>query len=482
MKIPETGAARESVLSKLSTYRQNDIDWRSGRTFAYIFDAGREAESVCKEAYMSFLSENALDPTVYPSLMRLENELVGMAAHHLGGNENTVGTFTSGGTESIILAVKATRDRARKLHPEIKKPQIVIPVTAHAAFHKAAHYLDLEVVLVDVDPETFRAIPEAVAKAITDQTILIVGSAPSYAHGVIDPIEELGRIALEKKVAFHVDACIGGFLLPYFRRLGDDVPPFELNVPGVTSISMDFHKYAYAAKGASVVLYNDPSFRQAQFFTCADWTGYTLINASIQSTKSGGPLAGAWAVLNYLGDEGYLEIARGLQSATRELVAGIEGIEGLKILGNPSMSLLAIGSDSVNLFHVVDEMKLRGWYVQAQLSYGKYPTNIHLSVHPGNVSGVKDFLIAFRDSVEAARKLPSRVLLDQLGPMLSELPKQLDTLGPEGFAALTSAVGAEGMKLPERMAGINELLDALPPAARGKLMTAFLDQMFQSEF
>ena len=183
MKIPETGAARESVLSKLSTYRQNDIDWRSGRTFAYIFDAGREAESVCKEAYMSFLSENALDPTVYPSLMRLENELVGMAAHHLGGNENTVGTFTSGGTESIILAVKATRDRARKLHPEIKKPQIVIPVTAHAAFHKAAHYLDLEVVLVDVDPETFRAIPEAVANA---------AGAPSISRSRSSNIEIVG--------------------------------------------------------------------------------------------------------------------------------------------------------------------------------------------------------------------------------------------------------------------------------------------------
>jgi sphinganine-1-phosphate aldolase len=308
MKIPQHGLSREQILTTLEAYRADDMPWRDGRTWAYVYDPGPAAEEVIKQAYMMYLTENALDPTVFPSLLRLENELVAMAAAHLHGGASVVGNFTSGGTESIILAVKTARDHARDKRPHITEPEIVMPATAHAAFQKAAHYLGIKPVLVPVEPRSFKADVEALRRAITTNTILLVGSAVSYAHGVVDPIRELGQLALEHDLLLHVDACMGGFLLPYFRRLGAPVPDFDFSVPGVTSMSMDFHKYAFAAKGASVVLYRDKELRKYQIFTCANWSGYTMINATVQSSKSGGPLAAAWAVLHFIGDGGYLEI------------------------------------------------------------------------------------------------------------------------------------------------------------------------------
>ena len=229
MRIPEKGMDKAKLFETLKGYRTNDLASKGGRTWAYVYDTGRaEIDEVAKEAYTAFLSENGLDPTVFPSLLRLENEIVAMARTHLNGDENVVGNFTSGGTESIILAVKAARDRARAERPEIREPEMILPVTAHAAFHKAAHYLDVKTVMTPVDPVTFKADPDAVEKAVTENTVLIVGSAVSYAHGVIDPIEDLGRIALENDVLLHVDGCVGAFLLPYFKRLGSDVPPVRL--------------------------------------------------------------------------------------------------------------------------------------------------------------------------------------------------------------------------------------------------------------
>ena len=234
MKIPQKGIPKEELLAKLETYRADDVDWRSGRTWAYVYDPGKEAEDVIKRAYMMYLTENALDPTAFPSALRLENELVAMARSHLHGDEAVVGNFTSGGTESIMLAVKTARDYARARHPQITAPEIVLPLTAHAAFQKAAHYLGLTPVLVPVDPTSFKADVAATRRALTPNTILLVGSAVSYAHGVVDPIRELGQLALEHDLLLHVDACMGGFLLPYFQRLGAAVPDFDFQVPGVT--------------------------------------------------------------------------------------------------------------------------------------------------------------------------------------------------------------------------------------------------------
>ncbi len=479
MKIPEHGASPDDVKAMLAEAREEDHDFRNGRTFGYAYDAGREAERLTKEAYMGFLSENALDPRVYPSLRRFELEVVSMCREHLNGGKEVVGTFTSGGTESILLAVKTARDLARATRPGIGQPEMVLPITAHAAFHKAAHYFDVKVVPVEVNPETFEVDMDAFRAAITDNTILLVGSAPGFAHGVVDPIRAIGEIALEKNLLFHVDGCIGGFLLPYAKRLGKDVPDFDFSVPGVTSISMDLHKYAFCAKGASVLLWKDKSLRQHQIFSCAEWTGYSVINTTVQSTKSGGPMAAAWATLRYFGDEGYLKLARRTMDATDRLIAGIEAIEGLRVMGKPVMSLVAFTSDDVNIFHLADEMKLRNWLVGPQLAFGPSKENIHLTIIPTHDETVDAFLADLQDAVDAARKLPSSDLPEQIRATFANMKPE--DVKPEMLQQMLSMAGASGTSLPEREAEINEILNALPRALGERLLAGYLNELFTED-
>ncbi len=476
MEIPRKARSKEEVLQTLQSYKANDMPWRDGRTWAYVYDPGAAAEEVIKQAYSLYLSENGLDPTVFPSILRLENELVAMAAAHLKGDHDVVGNFTSGGTESLILAVKTARDFARAKRPQIKEPEIILPTTAHAAFHKACHYLCVKPVLVPVDTTTFKADPEAIRRAITPNTILLVGSAVSYAHGVVDPIRDIGQIALEHDLLLHVDGCMGGFLLPYFRRLGAPVPDFEFNVPGVTSISMDFHKYAFAAKGASVILHRNKDLRRHQIYACANWTGYTIINPTVQSTKSAGPLAAAWAVLNFIGDDGYLEIARQVLDATRRIAAGIEHIDGLRLLGKPEMNLVAFTSDVVSVFHVIDEMKDLGWYIQPQLGLHGSKENIHLSVNPASVKWVDALLADLKTCVDKARSMPSGELAEMVRGALGSM--DLTTLSDEQFSQLLGMAGVEGSEVPKRMAGVNEMMNTLPAAVRERLLTEYLNQLF----
>ena len=341
----------------------------------------------------------------------MENDLVSMLRGHLRGDDDVVGNFTSGGTESILLAVKAARDFARVRRPEIALPEMVLPTTAHAAFHKAAHYFGIKAVTTSVDPTSFKADVERTRQAINENTILMVGSSPTYTQGVIDPIPELSELAREQGIWFHTDACMGGFLLPYFRRLGQPVTDFDFSLPGVTSLSVDLHKYAYCPKGASLVLHRRPELRRFQLFAFTRWLGYTMINPTVQSTKSGGPLAAAWAVLHYVGDETYLDFARQKQEATRAIAEGIEQIPELSLLAPPDMTLLSFSSKSVNIFHIIDEMNLKGWYIQPSFSYDNAPANIHLSINLSNVGKAEVFLSDLRDSVEKAKALPSGQLL-----------------------------------------------------------------------
>jgi len=478
MTLPKTGTSKEAILESLEKYRENDTNWRSGRTWGYIFDAGKEAEEVAKAAYMMYLSENALDPTVFPSLLRFENELVAMGKAHVNGGDDVVGSFTTGGTESILLAVKTARDHNRKLKPHITQPEMILPITAHAAFHKASHYLGVKVVAIGVDPVTFKANADELEGAITENTILIVGSAPSYAHGVIDPIEEMAAIALRHEVLFHVDACMGGWLLPYFRRLGEDIPPFDFSVPGVTSLSMDLHKYAYAAKGASLILYKNKELRRSQIFSCAGWTGYSVVNPTIGSSKSGGPLAAAWAVLNFLGDDGYLELARKKLECMKALVKGITAIPELRVLGNPQMSLVCFTSDVVDPFQVIDEMKVKGWYIQPQLAMGPSPKNIHLSINASNTKWTEELLVDLRTCVEIAKGIK-----DTGGPLAAMVRASFsnadpEQFGPETFSQMLTMAGIKGVQLPGRMAEINEVMNALPPRFRELLLIEFINELF----
>lgn len=479
MTLPATGWTSDQIFAALAELRARDLPTEGGAAFAYVYDPGeRAASEIAAEAYRRFLGANGLDPTAFPSLVRLENDVVGFAAQHLGGGPEAAGTFTSGGTESLLLAVKTARDWARRHRPEVTRPEMIVPVTAHAALHKAAHYLDVALVPAPVDPQTFRADARAMRAAITANTILLTASAASYAHGVVDPIAEIGALAQERGLLFHVDACIGGFILPYFRRLGARVPAFDLSVPGVTSISMDLHKYGYAPKGASVVVYRDKALRRHQIYACAEWTGYTVVNTTVQSTKSGGPLAAAWALLRAVGDEGYLELARRTLAATRTIVAAIRETPGLRVLGEPEMSLVAFtaAAGGPPVFALADAMKARGWLVQAQLGGLGSPANLHLTISAGHLAVVDRFVADLRAAVaEVAGAAPDPTLA---GLLQAVAAMDLQNMSEEAFVQALALAGVHGGALPERMAGINALLDALPAGAREAAIVAFVNDLY----
>ena len=289
------------------------------------------------EALAMFAASNGLDPTAFPSLLRMENDLVGWAGRLLDAPEGFVGSATSGGTESLLLTVLA----ARESRPDVAAPTMVLPTTAHAAFHKAAHYFGVRPVLVDVDPVTYRADPEAMAAAIDDTTVLVVASAPSYAHGVVDPVPQIAAAAAARGVRCHVDACVGGWVLPYL----DDAPPWTFAVDGVTSISVDLHKYAYTPKGVSLLLHRDSALRRPQYFASANWPGYTMLNSTVQSTKSGGPLAAAWAVVHHIGDDGYRRLVAQAREATLALADAVAAIPALSVVVAPDATLLTLATD-----------------------------------------------------------------------------------------------------------------------------------------
>ncbi|MEV4398630.1 aspartate aminotransferase family protein [Nonomuraea sp. NPDC049607] len=473
MTLPLSGRTTEDLLAEVARMKQHDLPVRGGQVTAYVYDTGRaEVHEAAARAYFEMLEVNCLDPTAFPSIVEMEKQVVGAVAELLGGGH---GIFTSGGTESIMLAVKAARDAAGRA-----APNLVLPVTAHPAFHKAAHYLGLRVKAVPVDLETYKVRVEDVAAAIDEDTVLVVVSAPSYPQGVIDPVAEVAAVAAEAGVACHVDACVGGWLLPWLREAGADVPPFDLSVPGVTSLSCDLHKFGYAPKGASVVLFADPATRRSAYFASAAWPGYTIINATVQSSRSAGPLGGAWATLQALGREGYVELGRATLKAAARLREGIAAIPGLRVLGAPESSLVAFAGDDLDVFVLADAARERGWFLQPQLSYAGIPANLHVTVTGVTLNGVEAMLRVIADAAEAARLRGPAVVPDGLVELIADL--DLDALDDATFAELAASVGVDlrpGAGQPG-MAVVNAVLDALPAETREALLLRFLSVMYAS--
>ncbi|MEV6288162.1 aminotransferase class V-fold PLP-dependent enzyme [Kribbella sp. NPDC051770] len=465
------------VLTRLRALQEGDLPTHGGSTLAYVYDSGlAEADEIGRAALAQYGATNGLDPTVFPSLRTLENELVGWARRLLNG-PSAVGTVTSGGTESVLLAVQAARDAVA-----VSSPNMVIPSTAHAAFHKAAHYFGVRAIVVDVDPLTFTPRPADVAAAIDDKTVLVVASAPSYAHGVIDPIPEIAAAAASRGARCHVDACIGGWILPYLRLDGLAVPAFDFAVPGVTSISVDLHKYAYTPKGASILLHRDPALRRPQYFASAAWPGYTMLNSTMQSTKSGAPLAAAWAVINHIGDEGYTRLARAAHDATLSLAARAAELDGLTVLAPPATTLVALRSDArADVFTIADEMAALGWFVQPQLSFGAQPPSLHLTVSAATAPRLDDLVTALTTATQAAQKSgPVQVSPDLAAAAVALDPSTLDDAAFDGLLSIAGLGDtASSGTLPTRMAPVNALLDVAPPPLREALLIAFLDRLMR---
>ncbi len=475
---PAVGAAE--VLARLDAMRAHDLPTHGGRTLAYVYDSGLgDADELGREALARFASTNGLDPTAFPSLLAMENDLVALAGELFDAPMGFVGNATSGGTESVLLAVQAARDS----RPDIVAPRLVLPTTAHAAFHKAAHYFRVEPVLVDVDPVTFRADAAAMAAATDDDTVLVVASAPSYAHGVVDPVAEIAAAAADRGVRCHVDACIGGWVLPYLSRAGEVLLPWTFAVPGVTSISVDLHKYAYTPKGVSLLLHRSAQLRRPQFFASARWPGYTMLNSTTQSTKSGGPLAAAWAVVTHIGPQGYGVLAVQARRGAMDLVAAVSGTPGLsalRVVGDPDSTLVALQTDgSCDVFTITDQMLARGWFVQPQLSFRGGAPTLHVTLSAATAPQVPDFVAALSDSVAAAVSAGPVEVPAELAAVVSSLdPAALDEASLGGLlAAAGLADAAGGIALPARMAPVNALLDAAPPALREALLVGVLDQL-----
>lgn len=477
--LPKKGRPAEEILEQLAQLKQHDVAWESGKVLAYVYEPKKETEAVTKAAYSMYLIENGLDPTAFPSLLQLENQLMGIAIDLLNGDEETVGSFTSGGTESIILAVKTARDYYKDKQPEIAVPEMIIAETAHAAFHKAGHYLGVKVVVAPVNKETFELEVDAVEKLITPNTILLVGSAPSYAHGVIDPIEELAALAKKNNLLCHVDACVGGFYLPFAKKAGYDIPAFDFSVDGVTSMSADFHKYGYAAKGASCILQKNRDLRRYQIFACSSWAGYTIINPTVLSSKTGGPLAGAWATMQHIGEEGYIEMVKGCQEATALCVEAISKIAELEVMGTPAINLVAIkaADPAVNIFGISDFMAKRGWHIQVQLASSCGEEALHLSINRANVAFIPELMDLLKEAVQAQLEQPKEEGMAIDPSMFAPMLENMDAATFDNLAEMLG-MGGEGSGLPEDLEMINNMLNQLPPKQRNVLLTEFMNKLF----
>jgi sphinganine-1-phosphate aldolase len=404
-QLPAQGLDHETIIKRMNLLRQSDVQPEKGTAWAYVYDAGHDHTEFVTRAHNMYIHTNALSPLAFPSLRQMENEIVAMTKSLFGGDDKVVGSVSSGGTESLQLMLLTYRTRARALYPSFEnfKPQVILCKTAHPAILKACHYFDLEPVLVDTNEDKSMNIQQ-VKDNINARTMLLIGSAPQYPHGVMDSIADLSEIALKHQLPLHVDSCIGGFVLPWAKKLGYDLPPFDFQLPGVTSISMDLHKYGYSCKGASVILYRDEELRKHQFFTYSQWPGGLFISPTLQGTRGGGPMAGAYASLLAMGENGFKNAAKQVMETAAFIRQSVNSIEGLHVIGNSKLSLLAFGSTDpkVNIFAVADAMETKGWKMERQPN----PDCIHCTVMLQHVESSKRFVTDLETCLEIVKQNP----------------------------------------------------------------------------
>ncbi len=386
--FPTGGRPVDDLVAEMRGGRGDDADWRAGRTFSLVYNpADPELERLHEAVAHEYLHENYLNPFAFPSLMRMEREVVAMGADLVHGNPRG-GKLTSGGTESLFLAVQVARDHAREVRG-IAVPTIILPATAHPAFAKACHYLDVEEIRVPVGADG-RADLAATAALVDERTALVVGSAPCYPFGVVDPVSDLAALAGEHGALCHVDACLGGWLLPFLERLGEPIPPWDFRVEGVTSLSADVHKYGWCFKGASLLLHRDEDLLRLQYFLYDGWPGGLYGSATTAGTRPAAPIAAAWATINHLGLDGYLRLADLVRLAATRVRSGVEAIDGLRVTGDPVPGVMEIASDPAaggpDISAVADVMDDRGWHLDRQQG------GLHAIISPSHVAVADEFL------------------------------------------------------------------------------------------
>jgi sphinganine-1-phosphate aldolase len=400
MPLPETGLDRDELFAKVRERKSHDAKWDKGRTFSLIYPTGRDdIDDVLMKANQLYLYENALNPIRFPSLQQMESDVVEMTGALVNLPGRGGGTMSSGGSESILMSVLVNRDRARRDRGiEPARGNIVYPTSAHAAFAKAAHYLELEARPIPILPGSYTADVDAMADAIDGNTVLVAGSAYGYPHGVMDPIEDLSNLAMERGIGFHSDTCVGSFVLPFMERLGYDIPLFDFRLPGVTQMSCDVHKYGYATKGASVILHRESEWIGLQYFLYNSWPSGIYGTPTVAGARPASPIAAAWSVMNYLGMDGYLELMKVLLATTKKIRNGIEAIDALTIMGDPIGPLLTFTSEAVDIYAVCDLMDDKGW----NLDRNTDPNGLHMMISPIHERYADEFLTDLRFAVENA--------------------------------------------------------------------------------
>lgn len=403
LKLPERGRPDTEVLDDLRGFARDDPDYRNGRIWSLVYHLDDDHDAFIAEAYRQYSSANGLNPAAFQSLKRMESEIISTLAGLLQGGPDTCGVVTAGGTESCLMAVKTYRDMARKTRG-VHQPNMILPVTAHVAWFKAAEYFGVKPRLLPMESGLATDIRK-LNRVIDRNTVMVLGSAPEYPHGTIDPIAEMGEIAKGRGVPLHVDACVGGLILPFMEMNGESLPPWDFRVPGVTSMSADLHKYGYAAKGASTILYRDLTLLKHQMFVYQDWPGGVFASPALLGTRPGGAYAAAWAVMQKLGVDGYRDLAARTSEAVARLKDGIAGIEGLRVLGDPKGPLLAYGSGDkrLNIFAVADQLEQKGWSVNRVQN----PDGIHAMVTARHLEVADTYLTDLAEAVAAVRADPA---------------------------------------------------------------------------
>lgn len=391
-EFPQEGLAPDELIAEMRRRKEGDADWRGGKTWSLVYKTDDDdVVKVLEDAYDLYLYENALNPFAFPSLREYEREVVDWVGDLLHAPASMGGSMSSGGTESIFLAMQVARDRA-KAERGLDRVEVVVPVTAHPAFDKAAHYLEIDLKKAALRDD-LRADVAAMESLVSDATALVVGSAPCYPFGVIDPIEDIAGLALARGIPCHVDACLGGFVLPFWERLGEAVPPWDFRVEGVTSISADVHKYGYAVKGASTLVHRSSDALEHQLFLVTDWVGGIYGSMTTAGTRPAGPIAAAWAVLRHLGVDGYLRLTAVVRDTTRAIQKGIAAIDGLEVKGTPDVSTFAFTSDRYDIFPIGDVMDEKGWRLDRQ------PGTLHVIVMPQHARIIDQFLADLAEAV-----------------------------------------------------------------------------------
>jgi glutamate/tyrosine decarboxylase-like PLP-dependent enzyme len=383
--LPDHGTGWPELKDRMVGYATGDVRWREGKTAVYVFNAGPDVEQVQKEAYALFQSENGLGPAAFPSLKRMEEEVVGFGLGLLHGPEGAAGAITSGGTDSITMAIKAARDFARKDRGVTGPLNIVLPRSAHPAFDKACALMEIEVRRTPL--RDYLADPEVMAGAADASTVMIVGSAPNFPYGLIDPIEALSDLAVKRDLWLHVDACVGGYIAPFVRMNGAPIPPFDFELPGVRSMSADLHKYGYCAKGASTVFFRGKALMDFMIFDFKDWPGGRMVTPTLAGTRPGGAISAAWAVMNFLGVEGYRAKHALVTGARARIAAGAEAL-GFTVLGDPQLGLLAFTRADVDCMAIWAKLRERGWFSGVTTE----PKSLHLMLSPIHAQVADEYL------------------------------------------------------------------------------------------